>query len=111
MVIAGMYIAILLSLSIDLSTSIFLSDLLSLSLYSYAPLISLSTILHSFLLSLSIADIKSIIAYSIIGQIAYISLNSSSSSSSSLSHIFVHSYYKCFLFLLSAEVIHQMESN
>jgi NADH-quinone oxidoreductase subunit L len=73
--------------------------------------IALFGIIYSLFISLFIVDIKSIIAYSTIGQIAYILLALSSSLSISLSHIFIHSFYKCLLFLLSAEIMHIIQSN
>jgi len=111
MVIAGLYIAILLCVSINISIYIYLFNLYYLLLYYYPLLIALFTIVSSSIISLFIIDIKSIIAYSTIGQIAYILLNLYISSSISLSHIFIHSFYKCLLFLLSAEIIHNIESN
>lgn len=111
MVIAGLYIVILSCLFLNLSLSLILSDFHLPVLHCYAPLIVLSILLHSSILSLSVLDAKSIIALSIIGQLAYILLSSHVSSNLSLHHVLVHSHYKCFLFLLSAEVIYNTESS
>lgn len=111
MVIAGLYIVILSCLCINLSLSLHFSDFHLLPLHCYGPCIALGTLLHSGTLSLLALDIKAIIALSTIGQLAYILLNSHLSSNLPLHHILVHSHYKCFLFLLSAEVIYNTESS
>ncbi len=111
MVIAGLYLAILLCVSINVSIYIYLFDFHYLILHYYPLFISTFTIIMSSICSLFIIDIKSIIAFSTIGQIAYILLNLYISSSLSLSHIFIHSFYKCLLFLLAGELIHNYLGN
>ena len=125
MVIAGLFICLLLCLFINLviydylfDSSIHHSFNSHSTIYShcsfyyyYLSSISVLTILFSSIIALFIVDIKSIIAYSTIGQIAYIALNLFVSTIVSIIHIFIHSFYKCLLFLLSAEVIHNIESN
>jgi len=61
--------------------------------------------------SLFVVDIKSIIAFSTVGQISYVLLISLVYSSLSIFHVFIHSFYKSMLFLLSSELIHHQQGN
>ena len=86
-------------------------DLLFLLIFYYPLFISIATIIYSSFISLFIVDIKSIIAYSTISQLAYILLSLFIISFISLSHIYIHAFYKCLLFILAAEIIYNIHPN
>jgi NADH:ubiquinone oxidoreductase subunit 5 (subunit L)/multisubunit Na+/H+ antiporter MnhA subunit len=90
---------------------VMLNSYYSFLLYSLALYLVTLTLIYSCFYLLYVSDIKSLIAYSTINQLAYIFLSLFSFNSAySIYHICTHAFFKSMLFLLAGSLIHVCSS-
>jgi len=90
---------------------VMLNSYYSFLLYSLVLYLVTLTLIYSCFYLLYVSDIKSLIAYSTINQLAYIFLALFSFNSAySIYHIITHAFFKSMLFLLAGSLIHVCSS-
>lgn len=105
MVIAGIILGYVSFSSIV--TYVLFSSYYSFALYNVLLFLIVLTLLYTCFYLLRVNDIKSLIAYSTINQLAYLFFGLFSFQSvCSLYHVIVHAYFKSLLFLLAGSLIH-----